>query len=787
MSDNEESNISNHIDLTKNGRLFPSWIMMNFKKYELPEVLRAEGEDPCNEIRKKELTKYQEFIGQFLKYKSPYKDLLIYHGLGSGKTVSAINVYNVLFNYTPKWNIFILIPASLKDDPWLKDLNAWIDNKDKKIRMDNIIFVHYDSPYANTDFLEKVRKADSSKTSIYIIDEVHNFIRNVYNNISTQEGQRAQVIYDYIQQEKKENDKTRIMLLSATPAVNTPYEFALIFNLMRPDTFPTSEAIFNQIYISSTNYQSLNENNKNMFQRRIMGLVSYYIGATPDKYATKRTHYKNITMNNYHQEVYEHYEKIEEEKEKIRRRMFRGVIGKDNMSTYSTYTRQSCNFVFPPINKKINGETRPRPSHFRAKDEDTIIIDEGKDIEKKKKLIKNKEVVRKYNEAIKNYIEELKSFFKKIHDLDKTKNHTLKTDVNNFAKLYNGSLTEFLNKSKKKSGLFEILYKCSPKMTHIIFNIIKSPGSVLVYSNYVIMEGLQIFKVYLSFFGFISFENDKEYKSTSKKPLKKDYYRYMEFHGGIDKKTRTKNKTLFNSKENSKGKVMKIIMISPAGAEGINLSNVRQVHIMEPYWNEARIEQVIGRAIRQCQHKDLPMKDRTVEVFRYKMVRKNEKETSDEKLENISRKKNNLLLSFIEAIKEVAIDCELFKSHNMMGNKYKCFKFNEDSLFEEPIGPAYLQNMEYDKKIDNGTNSKDTNLLKVKVRLIKCVNMIDDKNLSESYEVWFNENNDTVYDKELHFPIGKIEKDDNGFPKKIDDETYIISKLIKVPIIKLYN
>jgi hypothetical protein len=31
-------------------------------------------------------------------------------------------------------------------------------------------------------------------------------------------------------------------------------------------------------------------------------------------------------------------------------------------------------------------------------------------------------------------------------------------------------------------------------------------------------------------------------------------------------------------------------------------------------------------------------------------------------MENISRKKNNLLISFIEAIKEVAVDCELFKS-----------------------------------------------------------------------------------------------------------------------------
>ena len=49
-----------------------------------------------------------------------------------------------------------------------------------------------------------------------------------------------------------------------------------------------------------------------------MGLVSYYIGATPDRFATKTTHYKNVLMDSYHQEVYDYFEKIEEEKEKLK-------------------------------------------------------------------------------------------------------------------------------------------------------------------------------------------------------------------------------------------------------------------------------------------------------------------------------------------------------------------------------------------------------------------------------------------------------------------------------------
>ena len=357
----------NRIELKVNGRIFPLWVVKNFKKYTLPDIIRGKDEDPCQEKISFELEPYQKFVGQYLNYKSPFSDILLFHGLGSGKTATAINIYNVLFNSTPKWNVFVIIPASLKSDPWLKELERKLQKTDKNIRMKNIQFVSYDSPFADRDFLEKVKKADASKPSLYLIDEAHNFIRNVYNNISSKKGKRAQVIYDYIQQEKKDGSNIRILLLSATPAVNTPYEFALYYNLMRPGAFPESEAIFNQLYISSTNFQSLNDETKNLFQRRIMGLTSYYIGATPDKFAQKTVHYKNIVMNKYYEDIYNHFEKIEEEKEKLSRKMSRGKVGKDEMSTYSSYTRQACNFVFPTLGSQIVGEDRPRPGKFKIK------------------------------------------------------------------------------------------------------------------------------------------------------------------------------------------------------------------------------------------------------------------------------------------------------------------------------------------------------------------------------------------------------------------------------------
>ncbi len=778
-----------NVNLEQNGRLFPSWVMKNFKQYILPEISRREGEDPCNEERAKGLTLYQQFVGQYLNYQSAFKDLLVYHGVGAGKTNTMINVYNILYNYTPKWNIFLLIPASLHDDPWLKDINNWMAKDDFDKRFANIIFIHYDSPFADRDFLEKVKKADASKTSLFVIEEAHRFINNVYNNVSSKKGKRAQVIYDYIQQEKKENSNTRVMLLSATPAVNNPFEFALIFNLLRPGSFPTSESIFEQLFISSSNFASLNENTKNMFQRRILGLVSYYIGATPDKFATKTVHYVNLPMDKYQEEVYNYFEEIEEQKEKIRLRMSRGKVG-DSMSTYASYTRQACNFVFPSISEKINGEKRPRPGQFRIKESDAVVIDEGKNLEKKNELTKSKAEVLEYLKTIKSFVNGFFDFAKEIHRKDKEAKHSIQDDVKTFYSKYDGSFTNFYQLEKKKSKLFETMYMCSPKFTRIIFNILKTKGTVMIYSNYVEMEGLQILKIYLRFFGFEDIDQDSQFdksKLDPVKPLEKDGLRWCEFHGGIEKDVRKLNKDIFNMKDNRYGKYCKIIMISPAGAEGINLNNVRQVHIMEPYWNEVRIEQVIGRALRFCQHKDLPQEERKVDVFRYKVVRKSGKETTDEKMEDISRKKNNLLLSFIEAVKEAAVDCELFKAHNMMGSKYKCFQFNEESLFEKPVGPAFQNKIDYDLKIDNGSNAKDSNRIKIKVRKIKAVKRVDENSYSNDDTYWLNEDTGVVYDFILNYPVGKLDKDENNQYRMLENDVYIIGEVIDIPEVKLYD
>jgi ERCC4-related helicase len=764
-----------YVDLKINGRLFPSWILANFKAYKLPDMVKSD-DDPCFRKSKLELRKYQMFISKYLDFNSPFKNILIYHGVGSGKTASTINIYNTLYNATPGWNVFLLIKATLKNHPWISDLQVWLSEEERKFRFENVIFVSYDAPNADKAFMDAIKNADSSKKSLYVIDEAHNFIRNVYSNISTRQGRRALTIYDYMIQDQKENDGTRVVLLSGTPAINNPYELGLLFNLLRPGIFSKSETQFNQEFISTSTYKTLNPSRKNLFQRRIMGLVSYYIGATPDYYASKTVNYVDVEMSKYQEDIYTYFENLEEQ---IARKKRSKTASSE---TYKSYTRQACNFTFPLMDQGISGETRPRPTGFKISEKDAQLLEKAKDnpgVEKGSNKYYN---VQNYFESTMKFANMFDAYLAKRQSDDEKNGHTLVNDIKIFHDKYKDDYVEFHKNETKKSSLYTELHKCSAKMLYVIFNIIRSPGPVLVYSNYVLMEGLQIFKIYLKFFGFGPLDDKKSGV---------DYFRYTEYHGGVDAKQRAINLEQYNTKENNHAKICKIMMISPAGAEGISLFSVRQVHLMEPYWHEVRMIQMIGRAVRMCSHKNLPMNERHVDIYRYKSVRAGGgKWTTDQYIEDLARGKEGLNQSFLDAMKEVAIDCVLNKSHNSLVQEFKCFQFDETSLFDDQVGPAYKEDIHDDMRMDNGSNSIKSQTMRIKVIKIKAVKQLssgEDKSkikYSTSDEYWYNPATGIVYEYQLFYPLGKIGYDDDNLPKKLDKDTYIIDKLIPIPLIE---
>ena len=121
-------------------------------------------------------------------------------------------------------------------------------------------------------------------------------------------------------------------------------------------------------------------------------------------------------------------------------------------------------------------------------------------------------------------------------------------------------------------------------------------------------------------------------------------------------------KDYFNKKENVDGSMLKILLGSPSIKEGVSLLRVQQVHILEPYWNMSRMDQIIGRAIRFCSHKDVAAADREVKVYIYLAVGLKATEiTVDKHILDLAFKKKELTDQFDDLLKETAIDKHLFQ------------------------------------------------------------------------------------------------------------------------------
>lgn len=58
-----------------------------------------------------------------------------------------------------------------------------------------------------------------------------------------------------------------------------------------------------------------------------------------------------------------------------------------------------------------------------------------------------------------------------------------------------------------------------------------------------------------------------------------------------------------------------VLLITLAGAEGLDLKGTRTVMLMDPWWNVSKIEQIVGRAVRFQSHAALPKEERHVDVL----------------------------------------------------------------------------------------------------------------------------------------------------------------------------
>ena len=785
----------------------------------------------------RELFPYQKLVRDYLLIETPYRGLLLYHGLGSGKTCTSIAVAESLLT-TKK--VFVMLPASLEtnyrgeirkcgdpvyayDQHWVRQdltdenrqeaINLGISEKflDKNGRFYSTVpgqtsnfesldkqtktmiraqiedvlgsrftFIRYNG--LSSASIDKYTAEGMYDDSVVIIDEAHNLISRVIN-----ESDITYKLYQAIYNAKR----CKIVALSGTPIINRPNEISYLMNLLRGPieritipfkTIPTwdeermtkalraipevdtiefnalkkyvmvtrnppnfrstyngegdriavqfmkdlefvanpsdwvagmqqkfetdiggGEVALDRVTVETfeclpTNYEEfanlfldgLKVKNPLMFQRRIQGLVSYFKGAD-ERLLPKRIDVdKTLEKIEMSTEQFTRYLEVRWQEMKIDSRRGRSSL-KDDMGSYRVGSRLACNYAIPP-DLRVGDGTEETEENVSSKEE----------------------------------------ILKKLQ----------------------ANPSRFL--SEKALETF------SPKILKMLRNIKESLGNnQLVYSQYRSLEGLGVLSAVLNANGWQPYKLVRQAGQWVEDPdMKDDKPAYAFYTGEEDAEGRELSRQIFNGRfsdtfpaalkesvEKRDKKLLSLLMISSAGAEGITLENVRHVHIMEPHWNPARHDQVIGRAIRICSHARLPLDDRTVKVSFYVSVfnqdqlrsaeypnvvaiRRNDTVTkryegdpvdvfmpTDEYLYEISYEKERISQRIGLLLKQAAVDCEIHrKLHSKENPVVSCMRFDSTATGEDLAFKPNIKTEEPDETYLRNTTRRHRNLQKVSIK-----------------------------------------------------------------------
>jgi hypothetical protein len=698
---------------------------------------------------------HQLLVQRYINADTPYRGLLLYHGLGSGKTCSSILITEGLKAFK---DIVVMTPASLETnflqelkkcgDVMYKVQQRWeweaspteeelIDrcltradlvsrnkrrglwrsmegepnysempeadqisiNKqiDKMIR-NKYNLIHYNG-IDSGNFSKKITPGGINifSNKVVVIDEAHNFVSRIVNKLKKKDHP-SYLMYDLLM--KAENCK--IILLTGTPIINYTYEIGILFNIVRgyidawdcvlagiseeeiKRNLVDADCIIkkqNRIIVTQTPHGFVrNDNNavrytqmdsstfesrltefvkqrggtvskqkytalptdpeefRSLFVKddklvntrllssRITGLVSYFPDLTGLMPTLKPPVVHEITMSKQQYDEYKLVRAVERERDKKPK----GNTDEDVASTYRIATRMLCNTTYPTDVRSL------RP---------------GKMIEKEVELEEAEEVTSEE-------LSTLTSFYKALDASDYTRN----------------------------------IEEYSPKYKEMLTTIMSRTGLQLLYSQFLTIEGIMLFTKVLDAKGYAEFKlkrvggewvvNIPEEAYT--KPL------YVTYIGTKTAEEKELIRNIFNKKWEGVPEKLKVVVekmlfnlfiITAAGAEGISLKNVQYVHIMEPYWNQVRLDQVIGRARRICSHNTLSKVNQYVEVHMYIMkfpeldiskpnfpeILKKDVEdgfprTTDEYMYRLAKRKTGINTSLLDCIRDASIDCFLYNN-----------------------------------------------------------------------------------------------------------------------------
>ena len=669
-------------------------------RYERPVGSIAEVSDKlCN--AEFELAPHQMFVRNFLSFQTPYNGLLLYHGLGSGKTCSAISVSEEMRAYLKQMGIAqrIIVVASpnvqdnfrkqlfdenkltLVDGLW--NIRACTGNKFlaeinpmnmkgltkekvvaqvKRIINTSYLFLGY-IEFAN--YVNKRSTVGSELTSkqrekiikqklnrifsnrLIIIDEVHN-IRMTPDNSDKRVAVELEKLVENV-------ENMRLLFLSATPMYNSYKEIIWLLNILNKNdrrSIMTSKDIFAPDGSFKVGEEG-EEIGKEMLMRKATGYVSFVRGENPYTFPFRIWPTEFSIENTYNV--------VPKPTIQLNGRSITQQL--EMLSIYLTNVgdiqQASYNYIIERLKKGAGQDPKRNMPSFENMEAFgyTLLqrplealnmvypdsrLGEGSEIDAK-------DLVGKGGlQRIMKYDESTTPIFKG--------NFEYKTDE--YGHIF----------SPDNIGRY------SGKIKNICDRVINSEGVILIYSQY-LDGGLVPIALALEELGFKRAGSNRSlFKAKPTEEIDAISFKPKSQHGAGfnqasyviisgDKALSPDNASdvaLATQPDNANGSKVKVIMISQAGSEGIDFKFIRQVHVLDPWYNMNRIEQIIGRAVRTCSHKDLPFKDRNVEIFLYGSLLENiREEAADIYLYRLAELKAVQIGQVSRVLKESSVDCLL--------------------------------------------------------------------------------------------------------------------------------